>query len=62
MARYGFFLTVVDEMLTAVDFDSCEVLTRQSRNTWKRFTYSGEDRPYFNCISYALLPNSGNPA
>ena len=58
MARYDFFLTVVDELLTAVDSQSCEVLTRGSRHTWKKFIYSGDARPHFNFISYALLPNS----
>ena len=55
IARDEYFLGVLDGNLTAVDLCDFEVL---EVDRWKRAKYSGEKRPYFNLISYALIPTS----
>ena len=56
IARVDFFLTVMEEKLTAVGINSFEVL--QGDGAWKNHEYSGAKRPYFAFISYALHPST----
>ena len=56
IARVDYFLTVLEGKLTAVDIYSFEVL--EGDDIWTKHKYSGAKRPYFNFVSYALLPTS----